>query len=104
MPKVPPGPEPGTSRRRLLRGAGVAAVGAVGAAGAVALGADRLLGSDNPEDAYGFTPLPARSEPGFDHVVVLMFENRSFDHLLGRLYPEGAPRGQEFAGLHEGEH
>ena len=24
-----------------------------------------------------------------DHVVVLMFENRSFDHMLGRLYPPG---------------
>jgi phospholipase C len=26
---------------------------------------------------------------GLDHVVVLMFENRSFDHLLGRLYEPG---------------
>ena len=26
---------------------------------------------------------------GLDHVVVLMFENRSFDHLLGRLYQLG---------------
>ena len=27
----------------------------------------------------------------FDHVVVLMLENRSFDNLLGYLYPEGVP-------------
>jgi phospholipase C len=27
--------------------------------------------------------------PKFDHVVVLMFENRSFDNLLGRLYQPG---------------
>jgi hypothetical protein len=26
---------------------------------------------------------------GFDHVVVLMLENRSFDNLLGFLYPQG---------------
>ena len=24
-----------------------------------------------------------------DHVVVVMFENRSFDHLIGRLYEPG---------------
>jgi phospholipase C len=28
-------------------------------------------------------------ENGLDHVVVVMFENRSFDHLLGRLYEPG---------------
>ena len=31
---------------------------------------------------------PDRRE-GLDHVVVLMFENRSFDNLLGRLYEPG---------------
>jgi phospholipase C len=43
---------------------------------------------------------------GFDHLVVLMLENRSFDHMLGRLYhPENAPpydkppRGQSFDGI-----
>ena len=34
----------------------------------------------------------------FDRVVVLMMENRSFDNVLGYLYPNGAPRGQPFAG------
>ena len=28
-------------------------------------------------------------ENGLDHVVVVMFENRSFDNLLGRLYQPG---------------
>src|SRR5437763_14974187 len=28
--------------------------------------------------------------PQIDHVVVLMLENRSFDSLLGRLYPKSA--------------
>ncbi|PWK03940.1 alkaline phosphatase family protein [Tumebacillus permanentifrigoris] len=33
----------------------------------------------------------------FDHVVVLMMENRSFDNMAGWLYPKGkAPRGQVF--------
>ena len=35
-----------------------------------------------------------------DHFVVVMLENRSFDHMLGFLYPRnGAPRGQPFEGL-----
>ncbi len=35
-----------------------------------------------------------------DHFVVVMLENRSFDHMLGFLYPKnGAPRGQPFEGL-----
>ena len=53
----------------------------------------------------GFTPLPKRSEPGFDHVVVVMFENRSFDHILGWLYPAGGePAGQSFDGLAQGDY
>ena len=32
------------------------------------------------------TPSPANA---LDHVVVVMFENRSFDNLLGRLYEPG---------------
>lgn len=39
----------------------------------------------------------------FDHVVVLMLENRSFDNLLGLIYPDGvppgAPAGKDFAGV-----
>jgi len=38
----------------------------------------------------------------FDHVVVLMLENRSFDNLLGFIYPDGVPSpppaGTSFAG------
>ncbi|MEZ0291890.1 MAG: alkaline phosphatase family protein, partial [Solirubrobacteraceae bacterium] len=30
-----------------------------------------------------------KREDGLDHVVVVMFENRSFDNLLGRLYEPG---------------
>src|SRR5262245_12202973 len=33
--------------------------------------------------------MPADRSHALDHVVVLMFENRSFDNLLGRLYQPG---------------
>ena len=45
-----------------------------GAAGATGLGLGGCLSSDN-----------GSSEPPFDTVVVLMMENRSFDHMLGWL-------------------
>lgn len=35
----------------------------------------------------------------FDHVVVLMLENRSFDNMLGYLYENGVPSGKQFAGV-----
>ena len=39
----------------------------------------------------------------FDNVVVLMLENRSFDNLLGYMYPSGvpanAPLGKQFEGV-----
>jgi phospholipase C len=83
------------SRREILaRGIWGAAGLAVGAGGA--LGARALI-----EQAGG--PHRERPEgPGFDHLVVLMFENRSFDNIFGYLYgPHGSPlpAGQRFAGL-----
>lgn len=57
------------SRRKLLIDAAVAA-----AALAVPRGASPRVGA-----------LPAPGESGIDHVVVVMMENRSFDHLLGWL-------------------
>src|SRR6185312_5649015 len=35
----------------------------------------------------------------FDHVVVLMLENRSFDNILGYLYENGVPPGKHFEGV-----
>jgi phospholipase C len=35
----------------------------------------------------------------FEHVVVLMLENRSFDNMLGYLYQNGVPSGKQFAGV-----
>jgi len=38
----------------------------------------------------------------FEHVVVLMLENRSFDNLLGYLYKKSEiPAGESFAGLQD---
>lgn len=46
------------------------------------------------------SPLPAPPATNFEHLVVLMFENRSFDNLLGHLYPPGAlPDGERFDGI-----
>ena len=58
------------TRRGFLGAAAVAAAGAHPLARAALAGASKL-------------PPPARS--GIDHVVVVMMENRSFDHFLGWL-------------------
>ncbi|MFC0438379.1 alkaline phosphatase family protein [Kutzneria buriramensis] len=54
-----------------------------GTAGAVALAAvgSSVVGSGVAEAA----PLPAPEQSGIDHIVVVMMENRSFDHYLGWL-------------------
>ena len=40
------------------------------------------------------------SKHKFDHVVSVMFENRSFDNMLGYLYqPNQVPHGQQFDGV-----
>ena len=57
------------SRRRFIRTT-------AGAAGALALGGPALLSAQRPS-------LPAPQQSGIDHVVVVMMENRSFDHMLG---------------------
>ena len=62
-------PGDGLSRRQVL-------AGAAGAAGAVALGGVR-----SPSAAA--TTLPTPSQSGVDHIIVLMMENRSFDHYFG---------------------
>lgn len=92
-----------TSRRSFLRTAGVAAVSGLAVGGA----AGGVIGAQLAEGAVDndFMPLASRSEPGFDHVVVLMFENRSFDNVLGWLYKDGGlAAGQKFEGLQQGTH
>ena len=79
------------SRRTLL--------GATGAAGLLtAAGGYRMLGG---ESAAAAATLPAPGDSGIEHVVVLMMENRSFDHFLGWLpsvYGAGNVDGRQ-AGL-----
>ncbi|WP_251443391.1 alkaline phosphatase family protein [Microbacterium sp. USTB-Y] len=94
------------SRRDFLRLGGLTAAGAVvgGGAGAVAgYALGQRSGFDEALSDYG--QLAPRHAPGFDHIVVLMGENRSFDNLLGYLYTkETLPEGEEFDGLDFGEY
>ncbi len=62
--------------RRQVLGAGGAAAGLAVAGGSAARGV--------PE-AAPFRGLPAPADSGLDHIVVVMMENRSFDHYLGWL-------------------
>ncbi|MGN6429037.1 MAG: alkaline phosphatase family protein [Leifsonia sp.] len=94
------------SRRSFLKGAGLVAAGAVagGAAGGAAGAAIAAQQAARPaapgESGEEYPPLPPRAKPGFDHLVVLMYENRSFDNLLGYLYDETTlPEGERFDGL-----
>jgi phospholipase C len=65
-------PVSNTTRRDVIKGvAGMAGVAAIGSS----------LPSAFAQVATGGLPQPADS--GIDHIVVLMMENRSFDHMLG---------------------
>ena len=45
-------------------------------------------------------PAQPNQLPAIEHIVQLMLENRSFDHMLGFLYPnKTGPNGQPFEGL-----
>ena len=88
-----------TSRRDFLKRAGLGAAGLAigGAAGAAVTAA----ATAHPPE---FAPLPKRATPGFDHVVVVMFENRSFDNLLGHLYGAHEKSQEEFDGIPQGDY
>ena len=60
----------------------------LGSATAIATGIPGIGSSQS------FKPVADRQK-ALDHVVVIMFENRSFDHLLGRLYQPGEVRSFE---------
>lgn len=96
----------GASRRDFLKIGGAAAAGAVvgGGAGAV-IGAAIGHQLGFAEGSDDFADLVPRDKPGFDHLVVVMGENRSFDNLLGWLYtPDTLPEGQSFDGLAFGDY
>jgi phospholipase C len=71
---------PAISRRRWLAGAGAGL-------GLLATGSLRRrgLGAVPAAGAEVVGPVGGHPESGFDHVVVVMMENRSFDHFLGWL-------------------
>src|SRR5829696_1606338 len=95
-----------SSRRDFLKVGGIAAAGLVvgGGVGALA-GATVGHAMGYREGAQDYGALNPRSVPGFDHVVVLMGENRSFDNPLGWLYTrENLPAGQTFDGLAFGDY
>ncbi|MEV5071739.1 hypothetical protein MRBLMI12_003386 [Microbacterium sp. LMI12-1-1.1] len=95
-----------SSRRDFLKLGGIATAGLV-VGGAVGAAAGATIGHELGfrEGSLDLAALPARSEPGFDHVVVVMGENRSFDNLLGWLYtPDTLPDGATFDGLAFGDY
>lgn len=88
-----------TSRREFLRRSGIGAAGlAIGGSAAAAI--TTAVTVHPPE----FAPLTPRQEPGFDHIVVLMFENRSFDNLLGHLYSADEKTAAQFDGVPQGSY
>lgn len=95
-----------TSRRDFFRIGGAALAGAaVGGAGGAVIATSIAQRSDDFETDDEFPDLTPRHEPGFDHVVVLMGENRSFDNLLGYLYSPGdLAAGETFEGLAFGDY
>jgi phospholipase C len=91
------------SRRAFLKTSAAAGLGGFAAGGAVVAGINGAVDAARPSGP--FDPLEARSEPGFDHVVVLMFENRSFDNILGYLYTnDELQTGDTFDGLNQGSY
>ncbi len=106
---MPPHDDPqpaSTSRRDFFKVGGIAAAGLVvgGGAGA-AVGATVGHSAGYAEGALDYGALTPRSVPGFDHLVVLMGENRSFDNILGHLYtPDDLPQGASFDGLAFGDY
>ncbi|MFE1646322.1 alkaline phosphatase family protein [Microbacterium sp. P01] len=87
------------SRRDFLRRFGIGAAGvAIGGSAGAAITA---AATAHPPE---FDPLPLRNTPGFDHIVVLMFENRSFDNMLGNLYTAAEKNIDQFDGLLQGQY
>jgi phospholipase C len=76
-----------TSRRSVI-------TGVAGVAGSAVISASLPLGFASATTAA----LPAPKDTGIDHIVVLMMENRSFDHMLGWVPgADGVQAGRYFA-------
>ena len=99
-------PSKRTTRRGFLKLGGATLAGAaVGGTAGAAITASVMSRDERFETDPEYAALAPRHAPGFDHIVVLMGENRSFDNLLGYLYTkDDLPAGETFAGLAFGEH
>jgi len=88
------GPRAGLSRRQFLSGlAATTGAIALGGCGEDTVTTAGTTASSDPE----LTPLPLPEDSGIEHVVVVMMENRSFDHFLGWLPgADGKQAGLEF--------
>ncbi len=73
---------PRNPQRRKFMASAAAAAGGVALSGCQ-IGGGRPPVSTAPTPGFGAPPLPKPEDTGIDHIVVLMMENRSFDHFLG---------------------
>jgi phospholipase C len=65
-----------------------------------AAGVGQHVGMSTPAPQAPSQPQQSNQLPQIQHIVHLMLENRSFDHMLGFLYPgKIGPNGQPFEGL-----
>jgi len=74
--------------------------GALGTSGAVLLGAVGAVGGAGDASRAGAAEaaLPPPAKSGIEHVIVVMMENRSFDHFLGWLpHADGRQAGLSYA-------
>ena len=79
------------SRREFLERTALAA----GAAGSTGLSASAIL-AEAAEATYRHNPLPSPRNVKIDHFVILMMENRSFDHYFGWLRDADGKQRQSF--------
>ena len=104
---TPPEADPSgsSSRRGFLKSGGLIAAGIAVGGAAVATGITLGREDGTPYIPEEFAIPQPRKSPGFDHLVVVMGENRSFDNLLGYLYsPDAPPPGGRFEGLAFGDY
>ncbi|MGD0198265.1 MAG: alkaline phosphatase family protein [Solirubrobacteraceae bacterium] len=94
-------PRPGLSRRRFLQATGAVALGA--AAGELGwltrVGAAAASSGVRAPNSLPYPSLPAGQPTGampFDHIVVVMMENHSFDNYLGMLPARGQSAADGF--------
>jgi phospholipase C len=101
IPQPDGSPRADTSRRTVIKGvAGLAGGAAVAASLPATFARADQHDHDGPHDQHGphdHDGLPHPNDSGIDHIVVLMMENRSFDHMLGWVRgADGVQQGRVF--------